>query len=126
MRRLRRIAIYSIANVLLPNSCILDFLNCRVIVYLIWMMQRILKFWAFLPVISVRYAWQMSRWFFLLSLTGNRLLYGGYFLQAELTKLSHNRHCSSLPRGEINCVVQIPHNDREKLQNSTRVRIGPL
>jgi len=64
--------------------------------------------------------------FFLFSLTGNRLLYDGYFLRIELTEPSHNRHCGSWPWGEINCVVQIPHNDREKLQNSTRVRIGPL
>lgn len=98
---------------------------CRVIVYLISMTQRASTFWVPLRAraLCVPNLSMISSPF---THPGNRLLYGGYFLRVELTVLSRNRHCDLWPRGEINCVVQIPHNDREKLQNSTRVRIGPL
>jgi len=52
--------------------------------------------------------------------------YGGYFLRVELTEPSRDRHCDSWPRGEINCVVQIPITTAESFGDSARVRIGPL
>lgn len=61
------------------------------------------------------------RWFLFLSLAGNRLL-RRIFPSCRIDgAVRANRHCGSWPRGEINCVVQIPITTAESFRDLTRL-----
>lgn len=96
---------------------------CQLIVYLIPMTQRASKFQISLPGHDVcMYVLYVCIVCMRVSIRAESLdpdgfssfhspiidCYSGYFLRVELTEPSRDRYCGSWPRGEINCVVQIP------------------